>query len=84
MIHETLGSPVAEEDDEEDDHREDDDPDAEHDGREDGHDDEREQMAGDVPCVPVFTLEPNIFNGQRQLLGYTLPRPTRDGMEPEL
>ena len=47
-------------------------------------DEERAQMEDDVPCIPVVTLEPNIFNGQRQLLGYTLPRPTRDGMEPEL
>lgn len=57
----------------------------EHDGREDGHDDEREQMLDDVPCIQVVTLEPNIFNGQRQRLGYTLPRPGRDGtVEPEL
>jgi len=55
------------------------DPDAEHDGT------EREQMQHDVPCIPVLTLEPNIFNGQRQLLGYTLPKPLRDGtVEPEL
>lgn len=47
-------------------------------------DEERDQMEHDVPCIPVVTLEPNIFNGKRQLLGYTLPRPTRDGMEPEL
>lgn len=51
----------------------------------DSVDEERQQMADDVPCIPVFTLEPNIFNGQRQLLGYTLPKPLRDGtMEPEL
>jgi len=50
----------------------------------DSVDEERDQMEQDVPCIPVVTLEPNIFNGQRQLLGYTLPRPTRDGMEPEL
>jgi len=55
------------------------DPDAEHDGS------EREQMAHDVPCIPVFTLKPNIFNGQRQLLGYTLPKPLPNGtVEPEL
>jgi hypothetical protein len=47
-------------------------------------DGEMHQMEHDVPCIPVVTLEPNIFNGQRQLLGYTLPRLTRDGMEPEL
>ena len=82
-LHEPTGS-IRSEDDEEDDHREDDDPDSEHDGREPDHDAETAQMADDVPCIPVFTLEPNIFNGQRQLLGYTLPRPTRDGMEPEL
>ena len=50
----------------------------------DSVDEERDQMPDDVPCIPVVMLEPNIFNGQRQLLGYTLPRPTRDGMEPEL
>jgi len=51
----------------------------------DSVDEERQQMADDVPCIPIFTLEPNVFNGQRQLLGYTLPRPTKDGtMEPEL
>lgn len=80
---ETIGS-ILSEDDEEDDHAEDDDPDSEHDGSEPGNDDEIAQMQGDVPCIPVFSLEPNIFDGQRQLLGYTLPRPTRDGMEPEL
>jgi len=80
---ETAGS-IRDEDDEPDDHAEDDDPDSEHDGREPDHDDEIAQMEQDVPCIPVVTLEPNIFNGQRQLLGYTLPRPTRDGMEPEL
>ena len=50
----------------------------------DSVDEERDQMEQDVPCIPIVSLEPNIFNGQRQLLGYTLPRPTRDGMEPEL
>ena len=50
----------------------------------DADDAENEQMEHDVPCLPVHSLEPNIFNGQRQVLGYTLPRPTRDGMEPEL
>lgn len=81
--HEPTGS-IHSEDDEEGDAPEDDDPDHEHDGQEPDHDDEIAQMPEDVPCIPVFTLEPNIFNGQRQLLGYTLPRPTRDGMEPEL
>jgi len=47
-------------------------------------DDERQQMVDDVPCIPVVSLEPNIFNGQRQLLGYTLPRPTPNGIEAEL
>lgn len=47
-------------------------------------DEERQQLEHDVPCLPVHGLEPNVFNGQRQLLGYTLPRPTRDGMVPEL
>ena len=28
-------------------------------------DDEREQMLHDMPCFPVFTLEPKIFNGRR-------------------
>lgn len=82
-MSETVGS-IHDEDDEEDDHAEDDDPDSEHDGSEPGGDDEDRQMEQDVPCIPVHALEPNIFNGQRQLLGYTLPRPTRDGMEPEL
>ncbi|MGE0776687.1 MAG: hypothetical protein AB7G25_07945 [Sphingomonadaceae bacterium] len=83
-ISEIAGS-IHSEDDEDDDPAEDDDPGGcEHDGREPDHDTEDRQMEQDVPCIPVFTLEPNIFNGQRQLLGYTLPRPTRDGMEPEL
>lgn len=46
-------------------------------------DDERQQMVDDVPCIPVVSLEPNIFNGQRQLLGCTLPRPTPNGIEAE-
>ena len=73
------------EDDEDEDPAEDDDHGGcEHDGREPDHDAETAQMEQDVPCIPVLTLEPNPFNGQRQLLGYTLPRPTRDGMESEL
>ena len=51
----------------------------------DAADEERQQMADDVPCIPVFTLDHNIFNDQRQLLGYTLPKPLPDGtVEPEL
>ena len=46
---------------------------------------EIKQMADDVPCIPVFTLDHNIFNDQRQLLGHTLPKPLPDGtVEPEL
>lgn len=30
---------------------------------------EREQMAGDVPTLPVFALEPNLFSDRRELLG---------------
>jgi len=46
---------------------------------------ENKQMPDDVPCIPVFTLDHNIFNDQRQLLGYTLPKPLPDGtVEPEL
>lgn len=41
----------------------------EHDGREPDHDAEIKQMAADVPCLPVFALEPNIFTGKRELLG---------------
>jgi len=51
----------------------------------DAVDEERQQMADDVPCIPVFTLDHNIFNDQRQLLGHTLPKPLPDGtVEPEL
>lgn len=42
-------------------------------------DDEIQQMQHDVPCIPIYALEPNIFNSTRQLLGYTLPRVERDG-----
>jgi hypothetical protein len=34
-----------------------------------GSDDEREQMADDVPMLPVVTLDHNIFTDQRQPLG---------------
>jgi hypothetical protein len=37
---------------------------------------EREQMADDVPVLPVFAIEPNPFNGKRQLLGYSNLQPT--------
>ncbi|HEV7787117.1 MAG TPA: hypothetical protein VGQ28_17370 [Thermoanaerobaculia bacterium] len=35
----------------------------------DADDAEREQLHDDVPMIPVFALEPNPFNGERQLLG---------------
>ena len=30
---------------------------------------EIEQMVGDVPCLPVFEIEPNPFDGKRKHLG---------------
>jgi hypothetical protein len=32
---------------------------------------EGEQMGGDVPVLPVYSLEHNIFNDERQFLGYS-------------
>lgn len=32
-------------------------------------DDEREQMLNDVPCLPVFAIEPDPETGKRQFLG---------------
>jgi hypothetical protein len=43
----------------------------EHDGREPDCDAEREQMLGDVPVLPVFSLEHNLFTDQRQPLGFS-------------
>jgi hypothetical protein len=57
---------------------------ADDDGPGDPEDAEHTQVAGDVPCVAVYAIEPNVFNGQRRLLGYTLPRIVGDRLEPEL
>lgn len=38
-------------------------------GAGDADDAEREQMAGDVPCLPVYAIEPNPFDGKRKHLG---------------
>lgn len=65
---------IADDDDaEDDDFGEDDDPagGSADDVGEVDEDLEREQMAGDVPCLPVFALEPSPFDGKRALLGYS-------------
>lgn len=64
---------TLEDDAEDDDPREDDNQDrcvcdGPHDG---GEDYEREQMQCDVPCFPVYAIEPNPFNGRREKLGYS-------------
>jgi len=41
----------------------------EHDGREEEHDAECEQMPNDVPVLPVYSAEHNVFNDQRTFLG---------------
>lgn len=43
------------------------------------HDDERVQMFGDVPVLPVFALEPNVFTGKRELLGMNNLQPSFRG-----
>lgn len=43
----------------------------EHDGREPDDDLEREQADGDVPVLPVHSLEHNIFSDQRVYLGHS-------------
>lgn len=40
------------------------------------YDDEREQMLHDVPCLQVFSLEPNLFNGKRVFLGISNLQPS--------
>jgi hypothetical protein len=40
-----------------------------YDGPGDADDAEREQLPHDVPCLPVFALEPNPFDGKREYLG---------------
>jgi hypothetical protein len=42
-----------------------------HDGPGDAEDAEREQMADDVPMLPVVTLAHNLFTDQRQPLGFS-------------
>ncbi|WP_324748799.1 hypothetical protein SH591_08760 [Sphingomonas sp. LY54] len=32
-------------------------------------DDEREQMLNDVPCLPVYAIEPDLETGERRFLG---------------
>jgi hypothetical protein len=68
------------EDDEEDDAREEDDGDSAvddygcddiNDDREEEHDMESEQMPGDVPMLPVFTAEHNVFTDARVPLGFS-------------
>lgn len=46
------------------------------DEREPGDDDEGEQMSQDVPCLPVFAIEPNAFDGNRELLGMSNLQPS--------
>lgn len=46
------------------------------DDSEDGHDDEREQMQDDVPCVPVYAMEPSLFSGKREFLGLNNLQPS--------
>jgi hypothetical protein len=41
----------------------------EHDGREEEHDAESEQMGNDVPMLPVYSAEYNLFTDQRVFLG---------------
>lgn len=43
----------------------------EHDGREEGHDAEREQMMDDVPMLPVYSAEHNIFSDKRHYVGHS-------------
>lgn len=50
----------------------------------DADDAEREQMVDDVPRLPIYALEPNPFNGERSLLGYTLPHYREGKLRPEL
>jgi len=40
------------------------------------HDDEIEQMGDDVPCVPVYGLEPDLFTGKREYLGHNNLQPS--------
>jgi hypothetical protein len=46
------------------------------DEREPGSDDEIEQMVHDVPCLKVFALEPNPFDGKRKFLGMSNLKPS--------
>lgn len=48
----------------------------EHDGREPDNDAECEQMQDDVPCILAYSLEPNVFTGEREYLGLTNLQPS--------
>lgn len=46
---------------------------------ENSHDHEIEQMLDDVPTVPVYAIEPNLFTGKRECLGMSNLQPSFKG-----